>query len=222
MPELDFQVLGAEVARYAASPQLVFKLQLTAADTETPIHHVMLQCQVRIEAMQRRYQPREQERLLELFGAPERWSQTLHSLPWTSISALVPRFQGNCMVDLPVSCSYDFNVAATKYFYALETDEIPLGLLFSGSIFYQDPEDALQIDRIPWDKEVSFRLPVGVWRAMMAHYYPNSVWLVLRQDVFDRLYQYKRHQGLATWEQTLERLLGPAEELPDHGSHRGE
>lgn len=218
MPELDFQVLGAEVARYAASPQLVFKLQLTAADTETPIHHVMLQCQVRIEAMQRRYQPREQERLLELFGAPERWSQTLHSLPWTSISALVPRFQGNCMVDLPVSCSYDFNVAATKYFYALETGEVPLTLLFSGSIFYEDPWGGLQIDRIHWDKEVSCRLPVGMWREMMAHYYPNSVWLVVRQDVFDRLYQYKRHQGLATWEQTLERLLGPAEKLTKHES----
>ena len=29
----------------------------------------------------------------------------------------------------------------------------------------------------------------------MDHYYPNSAWLCLRQDVFDRLYQYKSRQG---------------------------
>jgi hypothetical protein len=41
----------------------------------------------------------------------------------------------------------------------------------------------------------------------MDHYYPNSAWLCLRKDVFDRLYEYKRQRGLPTWEQALESLL---------------
>ena len=81
-------------------------------------------------------------------------------------------------------------------------------LLFSGTIFYVDPDGGgLQVSPIPWEKEAVFRLPVPVWKEMMDHYYPNSAWLCLRQDVFDRLYLYKSRQGLPTWEQALERLL---------------
>ena len=46
---------------------------------------------------------------------------------------------------------------------------------------------------------------------MMERYYPNTAWLCLRQDVFDRLYRYKSRRGLPTWEQALEGLLPPAE-----------
>jgi hypothetical protein len=40
-------------------------------------------------------------------------------------------------------------------------------------------------------------------------YYPNSAWLRIRQDVFDRLHQYKMQAGMATWEEALESLLQP-------------
>jgi hypothetical protein len=43
-------------------------------------------------------------------------------------------------------------------------------------------------------------------------YYPNSAWLCLRKDVFDRLSEYKSRHGLPTWEQTLEALLSETEE----------
>jgi hypothetical protein len=42
---------------------------------------------------------------------------------------------------------------------------------------------------------------------MMSHYYPNSAWLNLHRDAFDRLHQYKIEHGIPTWEQALERLL---------------
>ena len=45
------------------------------------------------------------------------------------------------------------------------------------------------------------------WREMMDSYYPNSVWLKLRRDVFERLYQYKMQHGIPTWEQALESML---------------
>jgi Family of unknown function (DUF6084) len=83
--------------------------------------------------------------------------------------------------------------------------------MFSGTVFYADTEDALKVVPISWEQETRFKLPVKVWREMMDSYYPNSVWLSLRRDLFERLYQYKTHHGIPTWEQALERVL-PDEE----------
>jgi hypothetical protein len=215
MPELNFQVEGAEPERFAAVPTLLFKLRITeaaSAGKPTPIHSVVLRCQVRIEPGRRHYTPAEKERLLDLFGTPERWGQTLRPMLWTHVSAVVPPFVGTSMMSLPVPCSGDFSLAATRYFSALEEGDLPLCFLFSGSIFYQQSEGALQVAQISWEKEASFRLPAASWRALMDLYYPNSAWLCLRRDVFDRLSRYRSSQGLATWEQTLERLLATAPE----------
>jgi hypothetical protein len=126
---------------------------------------------------------------------------------WTHASVAVPPFTGSTVVELQVPCTFDFNVAATKYFAGLEGGEIPLQVLFSGTVFYAADGKTLRVAQIPWDKEVRYRLPVQVWRELMEAYYPNSAWLCLRRDVFDRLYQYKRRRGLPTWEQALESLL---------------
>ena len=112
-------------------------------------------------------------------------------------------------MDLRVPCSFDFNLAATKYFYGLSDGDIPLNFLFSGSCFYAGASGGLEVTPIPWSKESRFRLPVSVWRETMDHYYPNSAWLRIRQDVFDRLHQYKMQAGIATWEEALESLLEP-------------
>jgi hypothetical protein len=50
---------------------------------------------------------------------------------------------------------------------------------------------------------------------MMDIYYPNSAWLSIRQDVFDRLYGYKRRHGIPTWEETLDRVLSVADAMED-------
>jgi hypothetical protein len=42
---------------------------------------------------------------------------------------------------------------------------------------------------------------------------PNTAWLNLRKDVFDRLLAYKSPRALPTWEQAVESLLLGAEEL---------
>ena len=81
-------------------------------------------------------------------------------------------------------------------------------LLFSGTVFFASPESELQVAPISWDKEARFRLPVSIWRAMMDEYYPNSAWLALRRDVFERVYEFKVKQGIPTWEEAFERLLG--------------
>jgi hypothetical protein len=119
---------------------------------------------------------------------------------------------GSTQVELPVPCTFDFNIAATKYFYALEAGDVPLCFLFSGTVFYAAADGRLQIAQVPWEKDATFHLPARVWQEMMDHYYPNSAWLRLPRELFDRLYRYKRQHGLATWEQVLACLL-PAEEM---------
>ena len=211
MPDLRFSVEGAGVVMFSASPLLGLRLRVTNRVAEETIHTVVLRCQIQIETTRRKYAPEEQEKLRDLFGEPERWSQTLRSLLWTHASVVIPAFQGAAEVELPVPCTFDFNVAATKYFEGLATGEVPLVLLFSGTVFYAGPEEALRVAPISWDQEARFKLPVKTWRDMMDSYYPNSVWLNLRRDVFDRLNQFKMEQGIPTWEQALERILPVAE-----------
>jgi hypothetical protein len=217
MPDRNFQFAGAEPERVAAAPLMLFKLRVTervlSGAPATSIHAVALRCQIRIEPARRRYDPKEQQRLLDLFGTPERWGQTLRPLLWTHASVVVRPFTASTVVDLPVPCSYDFGLAATKFFDALDGGEIPLCFLFSGTIFYEAEDGALQVGQVPWDKEACFRLPAEAWKALMDLYYPNSAWLCLRKDVFDQLHDVKSRCGLATWEQALEALLATEKEL---------
>ncbi len=211
MPDLGFHVEGAEAIANAASPLLAFKLRLTDVNAEQIIHTVALRCQIQLEVTRRKYTAEEQKRLLDLFGEPSRWGQTLRSLLWTHANLIVPSFKGSTLIDLPVPCSFDFNVAATKYFDGLADGEVPLCLQFSGTIFYAGADGALQVAPISWDKEARFKLPVRIWREMMESYYPNGTWLCLHKDAFDRLYQYKMQRGIPTWEEVVDRIL-PVEE----------
>ena len=215
MPDLEFKLEGAEVADFAAVPSLVFKLRIENLEAE-PVRSVALNTQIRIAATGRHYEAAEQERLLELFGVPSRWKDTLRSLLWTHIVLQVPRFSGSTVVDMPVACTYDLEVVAAKYFYALEEGEVPLEFLFSGTIFYAGEGGRLQTTRISWEKEAEFRLPVRLWKEMMDQYFPNSAWVRLRKDAFDQLYDYKIRKGLPTWEATVEALLRASEQGVEH------
>lgn len=211
MPDLNFAVQAAKPVAHAAAPLLALELRIENGD-DTEIRNVALQCQIRIEAARRRYEPEEEPKLLDLFGEKERWGQTLRSMLWTHTSTNVGSFRRSTKVDLPVPCTFDFNVAATKYFHALEGGEVPLTLLFSGTIFYDHEQYGLQVAQIPWEKEARYRMPVAVWKQVIDAYYPNSAWLTLRRDVFDRLHEFKMRHGIATWEQAFERLLAEVEE----------
>ncbi len=212
MPDLNFFVESANTVPFAAAPMLGLQVRVENGDPAEKIHSVILQCQIQIEAPRRGYTPREQARLWDLFGEPERWGQTLRSMLWTHASVNVPSFTGWVAVNLPVPCTFDFNVAATKYFHALERGEVPLCLLFSGTIFYEGADSSLQAAPIPWSKEARYRLPVAMWDQLMDIYYPNSACLTLRRDVFDHLDGYKRKHGIADWDVLMERLLAEANE----------
>jgi Family of unknown function (DUF6084) len=215
LPDLNFEIESVAPQPYAAAPLLNFKLRVGNASGE-PVHSVILRCQIMLEVARRPYNDEERSRFLDLFGEPEQWDRTLRNMLWTNTSVMVPAFTGVTTVDLTVHCTFDFNVAATKYFAGMEEGEVPLLLLFSGTIFYMAETGALQVTQIPWEKEARHRLPVRMWREMMDMYYPNSAWLCLRRDVFDRLYRYKTRRGIPTFEQALERVI------PDVGAEMNE
>jgi hypothetical protein len=211
VPDLDFGIEGAEVLEYAAAPSLLFKLRVENLEGE-PIRSISLNTQVRIAATQRHYEAAEQERLLEVFGEPHRWGNTLRSLLWTHTTLQVSPFSGSTVVDMPVPCTYDLEVVAAKYFYALKDGEVPLEFLFSGTVFYAGAGGRLQIARISWEKEAEYRMPVRLWKEMMKQYFPNSAWIRLHKDAFDQLYDYKVRMGFPTWEAAVEALLRASEQ----------
>lgn len=208
MPDLSIQVATAKVVPFAAVPTIAFQLRITNALPAEEVHTIALRCQVQIEVTRRGYTPPEQARMLDLFGHPDRWGQTLRNLLWTHTSLVVPGFEGtSTTTDMNVPCTFDFNVAATKYFDGLVAGDIPLLLLFSGTVFYASPESDLRVAPISWELEARYKLPVQMWREMMDIYYPNSVWINLHKDVFERLYRYKMEHGIPTWERALEHML---------------
>ena len=211
MPDLDFRVESAAPVPYAATPLIGFRVAVTDA-TGGPIHSVALRAQIQIEVTRRKYDAGEQERLLDLFGEPDRWGQTLRNMLWTHASVVVPRFAGSVLAEIPVPCTFDFNVAATKYFHGVASGDLPLCFQFSGNIFYQGEDETLQVAPISWDKEARYRLPVKVWKGLMDEYYPNSAWLALHRDTFEKLYRFKVREGIPSWEEALEKVLNTLSE----------
>lgn len=207
MPDLQLTIEGAEVVQYAAAPLLAFKVRIVNQPADEVLHTLALRAQIQLEVSRRKYDANEQARLRDLFGEPSRWGQTLRTMLWTHANVMVPRFAGSTVVDLPVPCSFDFNVAATKYFHGVTGGDLPLCFQFSGTVFYQGAGDAMQVAPISWDKEAKYRLPVKVWKDLMEMYYPNSAWLSLHRDTFEKLYQFKVREGITTWEEALERAL---------------
>ncbi len=212
MPDLDFSIIGVEHAAHGLTPLLHFKLGVTNTPPNETIQSVILQAQIQIQAPGRSYNENEKPKLIDLFGTPDTWGTTLRARLWTLSNTTVRTFSGRSEAILAVPCSFDLNVAGTKYFYALEEGEVPLLFLFSGTIFYTGPDGRLQVQQISWNKECTYRMPVSVWQRMMDHHYPNTAFISIERDVFERLREYKQNAGVSTWEQALEKLLAEKKE----------
>jgi hypothetical protein len=204
IPELAFAVTDAARLDHAAAPTLRFSLRVDAA---VPVRSVLLDAQVQIAARRRRYEPGEQERLFELFGPPAGWGASLRTLLWHRTTLVVPGFTGTTVTDLLLPCTYDLEVAASRYFDALEGGEVPLEFLFSGSVFYTAADGALQTARLSWNSEAEYRLPVQVFKDTLDTYFRGTAWVRLRKDSFDRLAAFKARHAFASWEDAVEALL---------------
>jgi hypothetical protein len=208
MTVLSFEVVGSRAEPHAAVPTIMLRLRVEEADGLV-VHALALRCQIRIEPQRRRYVPDEELRLYELFGETPQWGASLRPFLWTHVSTTIGGFDGTTEFDLPVECTYDFDVAAAKYLHALADGDIPLLLLFSGTVFTQG-ESGFSAEPLSWSLEASHKMPVAVWRSLMDLYYPNSGWIRVRRDTLDDLQRFRAYTGLPTWDQALEHLLKEA------------
>jgi hypothetical protein len=205
MGDLSFKCLTATATPHAAVPTLTMRLRVTES-TGTRVGAIALRCQIHIQPAQRRYSAKEGQRLHDLFGDPSRWGETLNPMHMTTLTVMVPTFSDSVEVDVPVPCSYDLEVAGSRYFASLDDGYVPLLLLFSGTVFHQGPTGLL-IEQVPWHSECAYRLPVAVWREIMEMYFPDTGWLRLRRDTLDALAAFKSRRALVTWNDTVEALL---------------
>ncbi len=210
MSPVSFEIIGARVEAYAAVPTLALRLRIVAADGEA-VHAMALRSQIMIEPKRRHYDPDEEGRLTELFGETPRWGDTLRPFLWTNVSMTVTGFTGATEVDLPITCTYDFEIASAKYMHSLDDGEIPIVVMFSGTVFGKSAA-GLNAAPVSWSEEASYRLPVALYRDMMDLYFPNTGWLRLRRETLDALQRYKAERALLSWDETFERLLKEAGE----------
>lgn len=216
MAELSFDCIRARAEAFAVAPTLTFTVRISETSGQL-IDAVALRCQMRIEPGRRSYSRNEAARLVDLFGDRARWPDTLRPLQLATVSAMVPGFAGAGDVDLPVPLTYDMEIGASRYFAGLEDGEVPLLLLFSGTVFARE-QGRLSVTQVPWSKEVSWRLPVRTWRAAIDAHFPGCAWVRLSAHAFDQLAQFKSDRGLPTFQSALLALLAQAAADTDTGT----
>ncbi len=205
---LTFDCVGSRPEPHAAGPALQLDLKVDDG-TGRRVHAVALRVQIRIDPRPRRYTPEETARLTDLFGEPDRWSSTLQPLQLATVPVMTPSFTGSVVVPVSVPLTYDLDVAASRYLHGLDGGEVPLTLLFSGTLFYAG-DDGVQVGLVPWHEEAHHGLPVAVWRAAVDEHFPGGGWVRLRRDTLDRFVAYRSAHTLPSWDHALERLLKEA------------
>lgn len=218
-PEPEFAVLGARPVPYAAAPMLMLDLQVSEPAGRS-VYMIGLTIQLMLEPARRRYDEATRERLAGLFGAPERWSVTTHSLLWAQLDVVVPAFTGSTTVAVPVPCSYDLELAAAKYLYSLSDGQAPLALHFNGVVYYPDEHGRLQMVLVPWSRSIDFHMPVEVWRQTVEHYYPATGWVALGKHTIETLECRRVASGLPTFDACVAQLLEESVEERDRDAER--
>ena len=136
MPDLEFHDRRRR-GRRASPPRLrlLSSCAITNAIPRETIHTVALRCQIQIEVTRRRYTAEDQEKLRDLFGEPERWSQTLRNMLWTHVSVNVPPFTAHAGRSAG-ALHLRFQRGGHQVFSRPGRGEVPLCLMFSGTVFY--------------------------------------------------------------------------------------
>jgi len=205
-PEPEFAVLGARALRHAAAPMMMLDL-LVSEPSGQPVYMIGLTVQVMLEPARRAYDDVARSRLAGLFGPPERWAVTTHSLVWAQVDVVVPAFTGSTTVSIPIACSYDLELAAAKYLHAIPDGEVPMALHFNGMVYYPDAHGGLQMVLVPWSRSVDYRMPIAAWRETVEHYYPNTGWAAMRSQTLRALERERVARGLPTYDACIARLL---------------
>jgi hypothetical protein len=206
IPDPQFAILAARSLRHAAVPMMSLDLGVSEPNGR-PMWMIALSVSLMIEPARRRYDEATRERLLELFGPPERWAVSTHSLLWSTCDVLVPAFTDTTVVPLPVPCSFDMEIAAVKYLHALADGEAPLAVHFNGTIYYPGDDGQMQMTLVPWSTSIDYRLEMALWRQTVEHYYPNTAWVPVHTETLAALQRAKLARGAPTLDACVRGLL---------------
>ena len=207
----EFLITSAEPVPRSVEPALSFKGTISDASMR-PVYLIALTAIVVVEPGKRSYASGERERLMELFGGPERWASTTGAFRWAATSAMVHGFTGEGEFELIVPVSYDLEVASAKYFGALdESGTVPLRFHFNGSIMYERGDGRVQTAPVPWDRSERFEMPMEAWTRLTAEHHPFRTWVPLHSETVTRIERLKANMGAPTFDDAISRILDRAE-----------
>jgi hypothetical protein len=209
VPEPSFEVTGAAHREFAAAPTMVFSITVSEPGG-CPVQSMALSAQVMIDPARRGYDRGARGRLTELFGPPASWAPSTQGLALARVFAQVPAFIGSTTFALELPCTYDLEVAAAKYFYALDDGVAPLSFHWVGTVFYRDESGRLQVTPVPWSASAQFEMPVNAWREMIAAHYPGGGWIRVSNETLAALNSRRAARGLPSFDALLEELLADA------------
>jgi hypothetical protein len=207
MNELAFRVADGLADPTAAAPAVRLSIEVSAPDVA--VQAAVLSAQVRIDPGRRRHGRAEQERLVDVFGPPERWQETARPLLWAQVPFTLPAFSGRTAVDVQVPCTYDLDVAWAKYLDSLDGGSVALELLFSGTVFVRGATGVV-VQPVPTSASANYELAASAWREAMDRHFPGAAWLRVDRARFDALQRFRRERALPTMEHAIDALLAEA------------
>jgi hypothetical protein len=209
VPAPEFAVTGARHVPFAATPTMRFDAAVTEPEG-IEVQSIALTAQVMIDPARRGYDPETRERLAELFGPPASWTPSTSGLAWARVATSVPGFRGATTFAIEVPCTYDLEVAAAKYFYAIHDGRVPLSFHFNGNVFYRDEGGRLMVVPVSWTSTAQYSMPVETWRAMIAEHYPGGGWIRVDEPTLAALNDRRAARGLGSFDACLRELLEQA------------
>lgn len=206
-PDPEFTVVGARAEEYAASPTVVFSLRVREP-SEREIYTIALSVRILVDPTGRSYNEEAREALFDLFGPAEHMAASMQSLVWGQVGVLAPSFTGEETFDVSVPCTYDLEVATSKYFASLPDGVAPLDFHFNGTILYSGEDDRLQIVHVPWRCTARYRMPVAVWRQAVDASFAQTGWIRLHDETLARLRRRQAERGAPSFDALVAELLG--------------
>ncbi len=221
MPALDFAVSGVRPMEDMAVPTLAFRISVRRTGGGH-VRSVSLNTAVRIAVARRRYDTADRLVMARLFGQPEQWATSMRPLTWARVTTVIPPFDNETEFDLPVPCTRDSELAVTSYFHGVRDGEVPLELLFSGTVFHDGPDGRLRTAQISWDKEATCRMTAGLWQEVLGRYGSGTSWVPLSSEAHDALIAHRNRHALSGWDETVADLLARAQHTAGVPAERDE
>ena len=208
MAELLFTVVDVVPERYAAAPNLLARIRVEESTGEV-VHALALRAQIRIEPQRRRYDDPESPALLDLFGDRTRFADTLRPFAWLHASTVAQGFSDATEIELPLPCTYDFEVSGTTYLHALRDGRDPAAVPLQRHGLHPRRQRLL---RRPDALGPRGSVPPAGRRLARpdAASFPGTEWLRMRRDTVEALGHYRHVHGLTSWDDAVTALLADA------------